>query len=79
MDENENQITAGADVLVYVNLSIWDTTGYDFQKITPEGVLMTMYSLGVQSYRRAFGTPEKPSARSVEALIAAANETICTP
>jgi maleate cis-trans isomerase len=62
----------------YVNPSIWDTTAYEFLKILPEGVMVTVYSLGVQRLTEDhFGRARSRLVEAVEALIGEEAQAVC--
>ena len=62
----------------YVNPSIWDTTAYEFQKTLPEGVMITVYSLGVQRLTEEhFERARSRLVEAVEALIAEETQAVC--
>jgi maleate cis-trans isomerase len=62
----------------YVNPSIWDTTAYEFLKILPEGVMVSVYSLGVQRLTEEhFERARNRLVEAVEALIAEETQAVC--
>ncbi len=62
----------------YVNPSIWDTTAYEFQKTLPEGVMLSVYSLGVQRLTEEhFERARSRLIEAVEALIAEDTQAVC--
>ncbi len=62
----------------YVNPSIWDTTAYEFQRTLPEGVMITVYSLGVQHLTEEhFERARNRLVEAVEALIAEETQAVC--
>jgi maleate cis-trans isomerase len=62
----------------YVNPSIWDTTAYEFLKILPEGVMVTVYSLGVQRLTEDhFQRARSRLVEAVEALIGEEAQAVC--